>query len=611
MNRDTRSVRGIDGDAASLSAGTNRAAGIDHFVVFPTAECALAPSPLRHVACVALLRLIDGTIWCLRMRGAPWSPGRLAAAAHMLHHARSVRHETVALANRLSFELENSSLSVVAPMPDRVEPALWELRRTAIDVAMREFRMRDRRAERQELESRVAALESAFAAALDGALADFRQGLDREVLAELAALPGATDYSLYNYVVEAPFRSWRLQLARTFPIFVRAAANGGPGTPGATVRTAVDVGLPLVRHLAGQWDVGQSAIRHLLEVGVRTIGEQWTANVRGLVRVLDALRTEHRPKADAESWRRFNDAVAAAEQIFRRPPWTSPAALAWLRESARGGWVHFDPAEAQRFWDPVAIAAVERFRDAMSRMLRLAIAHRMLPCGSKTAVAIDATVDRYVSMRPQRKLCALAERFDRNVRNPSEAVARQRAFLAGEQFVSLIPGDLRSADGTRIVRPLTSAAALQRHGEAMQNCVGGTGYAMRCADAKSFIVGVFDADSPHAPRSTAEIALSRPLRGGVWPRLVEHTAHRNTQPSAQCKAALREALDLVRSDAGQRHLEAGLALARRRMELGESKAREEAERIHLDEAFARTLGPSAIDDLARVVERKVLAGEAP
>jgi hypothetical protein len=47
------------------------------------------------------------------------------------------------------------------------------------------------------------------------------------------------------------------------------------------------------------------------------------------------------------------------------------------------------------------------------------------------------------------------------------------------------------------------------------------------------------------------------------------------------------------------------------MELGESKAREEAERIHLDEAFARTLGPSAIDDLARVVERKVLAGEAP
>jgi hypothetical protein len=595
---------------APLNVGTIPDAGIRSYLVMPTPECVLSPAPLRHVACLALIRLDDATIWLLRTRGAPWSPTRLVVAAQTLQAERTAWQDTEYLTGRISFALEISSVAVLPPVLDRTDPTPWDLRRTAVAMVMRSLRTAGAQVDPTELAAAVHAVEGGLATALDAALAYFRAEIDVEALREATTASGSADITRYNYLVEPPHRAWRLQLARTFPIFVRAAATGAKGSAGETIRTAVDQGVPLVRHLSARWGVSNGAIRSLLRVDVATIGGHWDGNVRGLVKVLDALRPEDRPKRDSADWPHFNRAVAVAERLFRCPAWTSALAQSWLRGAARRGWADLDDEAAQDLWNPAAIAAVQRFRDSLARFLALEFAHQPDAPLTVSKVAFDSVADQYVSTRQPRRLSAIAARFESDRLNLRSDLVQQSALLSGEGFWPLFPGDVASADGTRVIRPLTSRMALNRHGAALNNCLEDVqleSFVAECMEANCFILGILEGDGGR-PISTAEVRISRQMRGArLEPHVVQHTGNFNAPPSSRCRHALAEALASAKSDAVQQHLEAGLLAARQRRLLGNTRAKEEAERMLLTEALGQTLGPSVLEGLSAAARTRLHA----
>jgi len=593
-----------------LDAGALPGAGILAYLTLPAPAGVLTPAPLRHVACGALVRLADATVWMLRTRGAPWSPDRLAVAARTLRDEHGAWRDGAYLTGRLSYALEIATVALVPPVLDRVDPALWDLRRTAIALVLRSLRTRGGEMDPAALAQATRATEAHLATALDAALAEFHAATDTEAYRQATPAAGDADIARYNFLVQAPHRAWRLQLARTFPLFVHAAATGGDNTAGETIRTAVDAGVPLVRHLAARWDVTAGAIRVLVGKDVTTVGGQWEGNVRGLVKVLDALRPDDRPGTRSADWQNFNRAVAAAERIFRAPPWTSAVARMWLREAARQGWARLDEAAAQRLWEPAAIAAVQQFRDSLARWLELAVARHATPPPVVPNAGCDAAADHYVSTRQPRRLAAIAERFEVCRRGVRADLVDQSSLLGGESFLPLLPGDMVAADGTRIVAPLTTRAALQRHGEAMDNCLEAMllgSYVADCAAAKSFILGILDA-ATRKPASTAEVRVRRqPRAGRLEAHVVQHTAQFNAPPSLHCRQALAEAVAAVGSDAGQQHLEAGLRILRQRRLLGQARAKEEGECLLLGEALAQTLGPAALEELAAGVRKRLAA----
>ncbi len=604
---------------APLNVGTIPDAGIRSYLAIPAPECVLVPTHLRHVACLALIRLDDATIWLLRTRGAPWSPIRLVVAAQTLQAGRTAWQDTEYLTGRLSFALEISSVAVLSPVLDRADPNPWDLRRTAVAMVMRSLRTAGGQVDPPALAAAVHAVEGGLATALDAALADFRAEIDVEALREATTASGSADITRYNYLVEPPHRAWRLQLARTFPIFVRAAATGTKGSAGETIRRAVDRGVPLVRHLSARWGVGNGAIRSLLRLDVATIGGNWDGNVSGLVKVLDALRPEDRPKRDGADWSHFNRAVAVAERIFRRPPWTSALAQNWLRGAARRGWADLDDETEQDLWNPAAIAAVQRFRDSLARFLALEFARQADVALTVPRMAFDSVADHYVSTRQPRRLNAIAERFVSDLLNLRSDLVRQSAMLSGEGFWPLFPGEVASKDGTRVVRPLTSRTALSRHGAALNNCLEDAqleSFVADCMEANCFILGIREGDGGR-PTSTAEVRITRQIRGArLEPHVVQHTGNFNAPPSSRCRHALAEALASAKSDTVQQHLEAGLLAARQRKLWGNTRAKEEAERMLLAEALGQTLGASVLEGLSAAAQARlhaytVIAGAPP
>ncbi len=591
--------------AGCLMAGALPEAGIGGFLALPAPAYATSPAPLRHVACFALLRLADATLWLLRTRGLPWTRERLEAAARTLHRERSARRDTAYLAGRLAYDLEIAPVDVLTPVlhADAAEP--WELRRTAIAVVMRALRTRGGQVDPAELAALTRQVEDGLRAALASALADFRAGNDAEAVREATSTSGGFDLALYNFLVEAPHRAWRLQLARTFPLFLRAAATGAAGSAGETIRSAVDGGLPLLRHLAGRWGVGASALRHLQHKDAALVGDHWEDNVRALAQLLDALVPEDRPACAAE-WQQFNRAVAAGERIFRAPASSSALVRMWLRAAARGRWAGLDGDEAQGPWGPAAIAAALRLRDGLARYLELEAARGGAAPGVVRA-ASESVADHCIATRRPGRVREIADRFDRHRQNPGADLVREVEFLSGERFWPLLPGDHVAVNGTCAVAPLTSRAALRQHGAAMSNCLADRfldDFAGDCAAARCFIVGVVDRTTG-APASTAEIRLARlPRGGGLEPQVVQHTGFANAAPSPRCRQALAEALAAVRAAAGQQHLEAGLRAIRQFRLLGRTKARDEAERLLLAEALGATLRPAVLAEMVATVRAR-------
>ncbi len=583
-----------------VKVGQLSAAGIRDFIVVPAPGGSLPASALRQLANCALVRLDDATVWFLRSRGSAWTDERLEQAARVLLDELRLRHDDDRLAERLRHVLRVPSLAALPATLHEVDAARWELRNAAIAFAIRSAQLAASRADTADFAAAAKASEAVLHATLAAALAAFDRATDTEAMEAATLATGAADVAVYNYLAPPRHRAWRLQLARTFPLFLRAAATGGPASVGATLRTAVDGGTPLLRHLADRWGVGTSALRALRQLPAARVGARWEGNVRGLVRLLDVLRPEDRPSDDPAAWARFNHAVDAAERIFRCPPWASPVAQVWLRDAARRGLVDLDEDAAQRSWSPAAIAAVQRFRDALARFLELGSDGGTIAADATPRFAFEGRANRFVAARQPRRLAAIAQRFEREWREPPVELAQASSLVSGESYWPLLPGELATADGARIASPLTDRGSLDRHGSALDICLDRTYLGPPGIDARNstrFIVGFLHART-RAPASTAEIRATRLLGDeGCELEVLQHTGYRNRLPSQACVQALAETLAAARGPAGRKHLEAAFRGLRHLGHRQEAMARREAERLLLTGVLTRTLGPALLAEL--------------
>ncbi len=493
-------------------------------------------------------------------------------------------------------------MRVITPALDRPDPSQWQTRALAVALRMRQLAASEAPSP-AELAAQVDAIEAALIRRLCAALQDLLAALDREQMAAMAASRG--DGCLYAFLSEPGRRRNRLQLAETFPLLLRAAATGEPGSSGALIRAIVDSGRPLVDALARHWAVSRSVLRALRQCSVEVIGERWEINLEALVATLDALPPEFRPGAEAARWRAFNEHLDFAGTVFGRPPCASPLALAWLRHAARQGWTRASLELAGAALSDEAVAAVELLRQALIETLRT---EGHVPAAAAVdAAAFTARVwlaaDRFLGGMAPRRLVEQAQRYRRELVAATTELAGEIAFANGASFWPLLPGEYVSGDRSRIVVPLTTLLALQRHGEALRNCLGSShlaGYASECLRGGTFIVAVLDSGT-RLPLSAAAFHVNRPLASGTAAvRLAEHTAKRNEPPSPLCTLAVREVLALVRTSAYQQHLRDGFrAIAERNRD--PTGAGRQATRLPMRLAVMRIVGDDRYAELLRQV----------
>jgi hypothetical protein len=573
------------------------------WVSFPGAANLIARQLLRNTACCALLRAADGTLWMLRTVGHVWTEARLATAAQFLVASRARRRVDPLLEKRLSRALDLPQVTVAHPVLDRLEDAHWGVRKLAIGLWMERASGRGAQPDAGRLAAEVGAYEQTLAALLRAAIGRFVDGLEADVISvEPRSL---ADTRLYNFLVPAPWRRNRLQLAATFPLLVRAAAADGDTGLGADIRRVVDAGAPLLKALSRRWGVAPAVLRCLRQRKPDLVGERWESNVDALFTLLDALPAELRPGEDPDQWREFNRLVSLAEATFGPHPWDSAVALAWLRHSARRGGTESSLAQTAADLQPDVVALIDALRRALIETLA---AEALTPADD--AVSADAlmlraraTADRYLSGRAPRRLAELATRYRRLLAQARAEVSAEMGAPAGSGFWPLLPEEYASRDGSRCAVALNSRQALNRHGRALGNCLGNSHlayYTTAVQRGESFVVGLFDAES-RQPLSTAELRVET-VELGLWfaVRVVQHTAARNSRPSARCRTALAEVLAWLSTEAGQRHLRTGLrAVAQRRR--NEQRGRGEAERLPMARALRRTVGGQRFESLLSAV----------
>ncbi len=558
------------------------------------------PRPLRHTACCAVFRTEANAVWMLRMVGHEWTEDRLAAAVEVV--ARRLGHlptrRDPLLAVRLARALQVPQVQVLAAALDPPDPGQWETRKLALAVRLQYLPPGERAPDPAALAPDVDEIERGLLVRLGEALRRFAHSLDEDILA--AAPDAARDIELYDYLADPIHRRNRLQLASTFPLFLRAAVSGSGA--GGLIRRVVDDGVPLVRTLAAQWAVSPSVLRGLRGRPVDVIGAQWQANIAALVTVLNALPAESRPGADAAAWRAFNDHVSFAESAFGRRPWTSPLALAWLRQAARRGWTAETIAEADQDLQQASIALVDQLRQALIEALQAESASS--PRTTADAAALSARAwheaDRVLAGMAPKRLIALAQRYRRELAVAQGEHASEIATARGARFWPLLPGEFLSGDRSRLVVPLDSRQALAAHGRAVVNCLGGSHlnhYAAACGRGQAFVLGVLEAGS-RRPLSTAEVRAQRlMLAGRTAVRLVQHTAAHNAPPSRACRDAVAEAVAALATEGGQEHLRRGARVlaARRR---GDAQLLREFDLLPVRQAVRATIGDRRFDELA-------------
>ncbi len=573
------------------------------WVSFPAAVNLIPRQLLRNTACCALLKTADGTLWMLRTVGYVWTEARLATAAELLVASRARRLVDPLLEKRLSRALDLPQVTVVQPVLDRLEDAHWGVRKLAIGLWMEESSKRGAQPDAGRLATEVESVERRLAALLRAAIGRFVDGLEADVISvEPRSL---ADTRLYNFLVVAPARRNRLQLAATFPLLVRTAATDDRSGLGADIRRVVDGGVPLLKALSRRWGVAPAVLRCLRHRKPDLVGKRWESNVEALFTLLDALPAEFRPGEDPAQWRDFNGLIALAEATFGPHPWNSALALAWLRHSARRRGNESSLVRIAAELQPAVVAEIDALHRALIETLAaesLTPADDAVSCDALT-IRARTTADRYLSGLAPRRLTELAARYRRLLAQTRADVAEERGVPAASRFWPLLPEAYRSRDGSRRVVSLTSRQALNRHGRALDNCLGNSHlayYTTASQRGEAFIVGLLEAESDQ-PLSTAELRVETVdlgLRFTV--RVVQHSAAHNLRPSARCRTALAEVLAWLSTEGCQQHLRTGLrAIVERRWH--EQRGRSEAERLPIARALRRTVGEQRYESLLNAV----------
>jgi uncharacterized protein YejL (UPF0352 family) len=394
--------------------------------------------------------------------------------------------------------------------------------------------------------------------------------------------------------------------------------TGPKGSGGAQIRMLINSGSPLIRPLAARWAVSQGALRCLLGRPIDHVGTQWQDRPHILVRILDALRPEDRPGDDADDWQRLARAVTTAEEIFRRPAASSPLTLGWLRAAARRKFARVAETRGGRGLPPEAVSLIDELRTALvQHLVGVAASHSGDTEAELLVVATTITDRQLASLRPSR-LAAIAKKFALEYAPRRAALDEEMRAAEGWQFWPLLPRDFIAFGGMRRVTPLATRADLRREGASQNLCFrDGAELAQMvraCASGAVFLLSVRDA-ATGAPLSTAEICVVRKLSiGKPELRVRQHYARGNTRPSADCAAALQEALDWVGGRDGQAHLEEGWRQAGKRRNATRGSVTDhelvmttEALRIALGDELHASLH-SAMQELAVSRGLPVLAG---
>ena len=574
-------------------------------VIFPATRAALLPRPLGWFRSVALLRLVDGTVWLLSMPSRAWTGARLDTAAELLGAGAADPEPIKELAQRLRSGLDLPDLTVATPRLDAIDTAQWGLPETARSVVARATDLPSAAKRAAEPKGRLRTAESAMHAVLSDALAAFVAGLDTEALAAASA-NGAIDVLQYNYLAYRPRRSYRLQFAAAFPNLLPAAATAASGTLGRDVRAAVDSGRPLVKTLARDWGVRPGVVRGLMALRPGIIGEHWMGDIRTLALLLDALRPDDVPGSDPSQWRGFKSAFWVASDLFHEPVQHSPAARKWLRDCV--GQLRRGSPEVRARWLPStdAVDRIRRFRAVLTETLRRDVGAGNVAAEQAVSAHLARAVDRLLADLAPRGLTDTAAAFEAERERAGRGMITDRGtrrIASGRMLLPLIPRDFVAWDGTRVIRALTTEAELAHHGKALDICLGGQQrfqYLALCSRGTRFIVGIFDA-ATGAPLSTADIALDKFTATGAYLlKLNQHTGRGNSEPSLACQHAVAELLDYCHGLEVRRHLGHGWRLLRRgaRATLAELCAEADAQSHAADRAALRTtLGAQLYDEL--------------
>ena len=567
-----------------IQTTTDGERAISALVVFPKAEFLLGPPLRRHIRNVALLRLRDGTVWMLALRGEIWSDERLRAAADILRRVSRHAFTKGSIESRLRKKLATRSLSLETPPIDRVDIRQWDIEKVAFALA----RQPAAGCERCEWTTRTALRD-----ALDETLRSFVGRMDAPAL-RAATRSRHFDLRIYNYLAHREYRQYRQQFARTFPGLLLTAVVAEPRSLGEELRSIIDSGAPLIKGLAARWKVRPGVIRHLVGRASGDMGIQWTRDAKGLALALNTLHPQDLPGDSRAEWDEFNRIVATGQRLFIRPIWESSAGLEWLRECVRRA--RRKDKRALELWLPRwnELAQIDRLRAALREVLSREAADTARHAAGSLETSVAEAIDGMVLSVAQRGLSQVASLFSDELEKTRRKGGVMRRILCAEVLMPLIPEDFVSADGMTRVRALTTTQQIRTHGAKMKNCLrhsSARGVARQGAIGTVFILGLYDTQSDKA-LSTAEIRVAPGCGTGEYRFITkQHTAMWNRKPSRQCHQALREVLLYCQADDVREHLQRCWArLSRLRADNG-------TQPVNLPAALRGTLGEQFYEEL--------------
>jgi hypothetical protein len=408
---------------------------------------------------VALLRLLDGTVWMLVLQGERWCSERLWTAAKWLAHGSAQAFTTSSVERLLREKLDTPSLSVSVPPVAGIDERLWEIDKVVFALANRPDAQTDYPDARSELcEWRI---RKTICGRLDDLVQRFFEAMHPEAF-KIATTDRCFDLRVYNYLVHEDFRHYRLQFAGTFPSLLQSAVVARPGGFGEELRSIVDAGQPLIKGLASRWGVRPGVIRHLVGRASSGVGAQWARDARGLAVALNALHPQDVPGDDPAEWREFNRMAVTGQRLFLQPVWKSSAGLKWLRMCVRLS--RRGDTEALARWMPPwnNLDRVARFRAALTESLRRESAGGPVPPAGD--IAVVEAVDEVVLNIADQGLKDAATQFAEELERARES-ERIRQIRSNEALLALVPQDFISSDGSTRVTPLCTRHQLYRHGQ--------------------------------------------------------------------------------------------------------------------------------------------------
>jgi hypothetical protein len=556
----------------------------------------LVPRPLGGIACSALLRLGDDSVWMFRTEGSVWTPERIGRLGAALSRALDTERFSRGFVHSLARALNLPTLVMLSPCLDGVDPDQWQIERVAQAFARRE--RSTRASARIPFHAQTAIIEKRLLEELGAAVTAFVRALDATALGAARRL-GHVEAALYNFFVTGPQPKYRQQLAETFPCLVSAAAHDCGDGAGAHIRHAVDLGMPLVDALSQRWGVKRSAVRALAGKPGSLIGSVWESNPRGLVQALDRFAPLERPGNDPASWLRFTDVVGLANRRATAEPSLEPLIQTWVQRATRRGWLGEDANLIESWLSAAGVRRIGVLRAALVALFDRTIEPSRSGRSQPASPSLGAIVDRQLGAFAPHRLIALAELFEHQLRQASSELSATIGVLEGSSFWPLFPGEFLSSDRSRKLRALVTSQALEMHGQALMTCLSGrfnARYSRACSDGKCFIVAAYDSGSDK-PMSAADLRVTPNLaQTGYDLSLVEHSAYGNSLPSLACRTAMTELLAYCRTPAVQKHLVEGARVQTRIHDRFSACARQAAARLlPIEHALRATLGANLLE----------------